>query len=56
MLDSMNTDQKEAYLKNETNYSIVPFKPKEKPNNGWAMPYVTNHRYKIHWRNGLDFE
>lgn len=24
--------------------------------NAWAMPYVTNHRYKIHWRNGLDWE
>lgn len=20
------------------------------------MPYVTGHKYKIHWKNGLDFE
>jgi hypothetical protein len=20
------------------------------------MPYVTGHKYKIHWRQGLDFE
>ena len=45
----------ETYLTLEDNYSVVPFKPKLDPSNGWAMPYVTGHKYKIHWRNGLDF-
>ena len=22
----------------------------------WAMPFVTNHRYRIHWESGLDFD
>ena len=45
----------EAYLDDKENYSNVPFKPKLKPSNGWAMPYVTGHRYRIHWGSGLDF-
>ena len=45
----------EAYLDDKENYSNVPFKPKLKPTNGWAMPYVTGHRYRIHWGSGLDF-
>lgn len=24
--------------------------------NGWALPYVTGHRYRLHWEAGLDFE
>jgi hypothetical protein len=23
--------------------------------NAWAVPYVTGHKYKVHWRYGLDF-
>ena len=23
--------------------------------NGWALPYVTGHRYRVHWESGLDF-
>ena len=25
------------------------------PLNSWAVPYVTGHKYKVHWRYGLDF-
>jgi hypothetical protein len=46
----------EAYLDNNDNYSQVIWKEKLKPMNGWAIPFVTNHRYRIHWRQGLDFE
>jgi len=46
----------EAYLNSESNYSVVPFRPKLKPSKGWAMPYVTGHSYRIHWRRGLDFD
>ena len=38
-----------------TDYSIVPFRQKLDPKNHWAMPFVTGHKYKIHWRFGLDF-
>lgn len=45
-----------AYLDDNNNYSWVPYRDKKKPNNAWAMPYVTGHRYRVHWRRGLDFE
>ena len=45
----------QAYLDDEVNYSTVIFKESLKPSNGWAMPYVTNHKYRIHWAEGLDF-
>ena len=33
------------------------FKPKKDPMNGWATPFVTGHKYKIHWgMTGIDFE
>lgn len=35
---------------------MVPFKAKLSPSNGWAMPYVTGHKYRVHWAEGLDFE
>ena len=46
----------EDWLDSEDNYSIVIFKKKLKPGNGWAMPYVTGRTYRVHWRSGLDFE
>ena len=46
----------EEYLDNNDNYSQVIFKEKLKPKNGWAIPFVTGHRYHVHWRQGLDFE
>ena len=44
-----------AYFGNASSYSIVPFKPKQDPMNGWAFPIVTGHKYKFHWEYGLDF-
>jgi hypothetical protein len=46
----------ETYIDNEDNYSLVVFKDKLKPRNGWAMPYVTGHTYRVHWERGLDFD
>jgi hypothetical protein len=54
-LATMTADEITAYYNNETAYSVVPFKPKQDPNNAWAVPFVTNHKYKLHWRHGLDF-
>ena len=44
-----------AYLDANDNYSQVIFKKDGNPSYGWAIPFVTNHRYRIHWRQGLDF-
>ncbi len=58
--DNLFTDytpeEYDEHILNSTAYSVVPFKPKLDPSNGWAVPYVTNHKYKLHWRYGLDFE
>jgi hypothetical protein len=43
-----------TYIDDTDNYSEVFYKMKKDPE-GWAAPFVTNHKYKIHWRNGLDF-
>ena len=26
-----------------------------KPGQGWALPYITDHKYRIHWNEGIDF-
>ena len=46
----------EAFLDDNDSYSQVIFKKNLDPANGWAIPFVTNHRYRVHWRQGLDFE
>ena len=51
-----NDETLEEYLELNENYSIVPYKSKQDPSNAWAMPFVTNHRYRIHWESGLDFD
>lgn len=45
-----------TYLADDTNYSQVVFKKLQQPDNGWAMPYVTGHKYRVQWATGLDFE
>jgi len=51
----MNATRKQQYMDDPLNYASIPFKPKGDPNNGWAVPFVTDHKYKIHWRHGIDF-
>ena len=55
ILTSKTETQRAEYYADPTEYSLIPFKPKQDPMNGWAVPFVTNHKYKIHWRHGLDF-
>jgi hypothetical protein len=43
-------------LDDEVNYSVVLFKSKLKPAMGWAMPFVTGYKYRVHWGEGLDWE
>jgi hypothetical protein len=40
---------------NITNYSVVPWRAKTNPAKGWAIPFVTGKKYKIHWQKGIDF-
>ena len=45
------------YLLNRDNYSLIKFKDKLAPRFSWTFPWVTGHKYKIHWANtGIDFE
>ena len=48
---------KTEYLANKSHYSTIQFKEKLRPMNGWALPFVTGHKYKIHFgMTGLDYE
>ena len=49
-------DTLDEYLESNSNYSLVAYKQKLDPKDGWAMPYVTGHRYRLHWESGLDFD
>ncbi len=44
-----------VYDTNSDSYGVIPYKAKLDPVNSWTFPLVTDHRYKIHWRYGLDF-
>jgi hypothetical protein len=53
----MLSQNREKYLENIDNYSSMPFQAKGSPSNGWSIPFITGHKYKIHWGNvGLDFD
>lgn len=45
----------QTFLDDGVNYSAVPFKDKLKPSSSWAIPFVTGHKYRVHWAEGLDF-
>lgn len=45
------------YINNKSNYATINFKEKQDPGNGWAAPFVTGKKYKIHFgQTGLDYE
>lgn len=48
---------KTEYLLNKTNYGTMFYKLSGDPSNGWATPFITGHKYKIHFgMTGLDYE
>jgi hypothetical protein len=48
---------KTLYQANKTEHSSFFFKKKGDPAMGWAIPFVTGHKYKISFgMTGLDFE
>jgi len=47
----------DAYIDDVGNYGSIDFKLNKDPSNGWATPFVTGHKYKLHWgQSGVDFE
>jgi hypothetical protein len=51
----MNNVSKKAYLDNITHYTDLEFRLMLKPMSSWAFPVITGRKYKIHWKDGLDF-
>lgn len=53
---AQNSNITKYHLERE-NYSKIFWKGKKSPGNSWTFPFVTGHKYKIHWaKTGLDFE
>lgn len=55
IVGSMDNTTKKAYMEDLDNYSMVNFRAHVRPENAWAIPIVTGHKYRIHWGYGLDF-
>ena len=58
VISPLSTEDLEAYLDDDSrsHTQAIFFKEKLDPGNGWAVPFVTKHKYHIHWGIGLDFE
>jgi hypothetical protein len=53
----MDEAAKIAHVKDKTNFSTIIFKAKKDPANGWAVPFVTGHSYRVHFgMTGINFE
>ena len=53
----MDAAAKTAHIKDKKNFSTIIFKSKLDPKNGWATPFVTGHKYRIHFgMTGINFE
>jgi hypothetical protein len=55
IIRSMDNATKTEYLNNLSSYTNLPFRKMMNPMNTWGFPVVTGKKYKIHWKNGLDF-
>ena len=55
-IDQMTEEQYDAYMADSSNRQKILWKDKTNPGAAWAVPYVTGHRYRIHWSNYLDFK
>lgn len=56
-LENGGSLNKTEYLLDKTTYGSFEFRLNLDPSNGWSVPFVTGHKYKIHWgETGLDFE
>jgi hypothetical protein len=53
--ETTNTTELDDYILDRDNYGSINWK--KRPGNDWATPFVTGHKYKIHFGiTGLDFE
>jgi hypothetical protein len=53
--ETSNTNELEDYLVDRDNYATFDWKQVD--GKDWATPFVTGHKYKIHWGlTGIDFE
>jgi len=53
----MNEQSWTNYVNNKDNFATVKFKDKFDPKNGWAVPFVTGHKYRFHFgKIGTNFE
>mmetsp|Transcript_43947 Transcript_43947/g.42517 ORF Transcript_43947/g.42517 Transcript_43947/m.42517 type:complete len:93 (-) Transcript_43947:422-700(-) len=55
ILQEMLDSDYNAYLLNLEEYSEVVYRKQILPVEGWAIPFVTGHKYKVHWGTGIDF-
>jgi len=51
-----NATTYDAFMGEESNYSVVPWRDRADPANHWTVPFVTDAKYYIRWEHGLDFE
>jgi hypothetical protein len=49
LIGAMDNVTKQAYIDDQSNYGTIMHKTDLDPNNAWATPFVTGHKYKIHW-------
>lgn len=49
LMGAMDDESKKTYIDDTEKYGTIPWKAKHTPVNGWATPFVTGHKYKIHW-------
>jgi len=52
---SMTSSELSQYEEEIPNHSNFVYRQQVDPVSGWAMPFVTGHRYKLTWGSGLDF-
>ena len=54
-IEVLSEADKQTFIDDHSNRSEIIWKEKLKPMKGWAVPYVTGHRYRLTWANDLDF-
>jgi len=54
-MKALSTDELQEYKDEGSNYARLFWKDKLNPSAGWAAPFITGHRYRLTWKNDLDF-
>lgn len=48
-INAMDDATLQAYIDDKDNYGSYFWKDTGNPSSSWAVPFVTGHKYKIHW-------